>query len=217
MLNKAKTVFGLMAACAALAACGGGGDAGAANPPSPTDYSVVGTLSGLASGASVVLQDNGSNSTTLTANGSFTFSTSLASGTAYAVSVLTHPTGQSCVVGTGSGTVSGTVTSVTVACATSAFTLSGRVTGLSSTGQLVLTNSTDSDSVTVLGSGNGSFTFATPVAFNGSYASTVGAQPTGQICSVTGGSGSAVGANISSVTVTCGVATESVLYSFKGG
>jgi uncharacterized repeat protein (TIGR03803 family) len=213
MLNKANSVFGLMAACAALAACGGGGGA---NPPSPTDYSVGGTLSGLASGASVVLQDNGSNSTTLTANGSFTFSTSLATGTAYAVSVLTNPTGQSCVVGTGSGTVSGTVTSVTVACATSAFTLSGRVTGLSSTGQLVLTNSTDSDSVTVLGSGNGSFTFATPVAFNGSYAITVGTQPTGQTCSVANATGSGVVANVTSIQVACAADTYTLSGTVSG-
>jgi hypothetical protein len=41
-----------------LAACGGGGS-------TPSMYSVGGTLSGLASGANVVLQDSGGNNTTV--------------------------------------------------------------------------------------------------------------------------------------------------------
>ena len=52
-------------------------------------YSVGGTLSGLS--GTVVLQDNGGDNLTLTANGSFTFATQLASGAAYAVTVLTNP------------------------------------------------------------------------------------------------------------------------------
>ena len=80
-------------------------------------YSVGGTLSGLASGASVVLQDSGGNNTTVSANGSFTFSTQLANNAAYAVTVLKQPTGQTCAVTSGSGSVSGAnVTSIGVAC-----------------------------------------------------------------------------------------------------
>ena len=80
-------------------------------------YSVGGTLSGLASGASVVLQDSGGNNTTVSANGSFTFSTQLANNAAYAVTVLKQPTGQTCTVTSGSGSVSGaSVTSIGVTC-----------------------------------------------------------------------------------------------------
>jgi hypothetical protein len=69
-----------------LSACGGGGSSGSA----PSTYSIGGKLSGLGSGASVVLQDNGGNSTTVSANGSFRFSTQVADGAAYAVTILTH-------------------------------------------------------------------------------------------------------------------------------
>ena len=59
----------------------------AAVPP-PT-YSVGGTVSGLA--GTVVLQDNGGDDLSVTANGSFTFATKLADGAAYNVTVKTNP------------------------------------------------------------------------------------------------------------------------------
>jgi putative esterase len=66
----------------------------------------------------VVLQDNGKDNLSVSANGSFTFATPLAAGAAYGVTVLTNPAGQSCTVSSGSGTVgSANVTSVAVSCA----------------------------------------------------------------------------------------------------
>ena len=86
------------------------------NPP--VTYSVGGTVSGLS--GTVVLQDNGGDNLTVTANGSFTFPTQLASGAAYAVTVLTQPSGQTCTVSSGTGTVgSANVTTVAVICTTS--------------------------------------------------------------------------------------------------
>ncbi len=80
-------------------------------------YSVGGSVSGL-SGGSLVLQDNGGDDLTVTGNGSFTFATKLASGAAYAVTVKTNPSGQSCTVQNGSGTIgSANVTNVSVSCA----------------------------------------------------------------------------------------------------
>jgi len=52
-------------------------------------------------------------------------------------------------------------------------------------------------------SGNGSFSFAKPVAQLGSYAVTVSTAPASQDCVVANGSGSQVTANVSSITVTC--------------
>jgi hypothetical protein len=90
-----------------------GGDVATA----PT-YSVGGTVSGLT--GTVVLQDNGGDNLSVTANGSFTFPTQLASGAAYAVTVKTQPSGQACTVSGGTGAVgSANVTSVAVTCATS--------------------------------------------------------------------------------------------------
>ena len=81
-------------------------------------YSVGGTVSGLS--GTVVLQDNGGDNLSVTANGSFTFATTLTSGSAYSVTVLTNPTGQTCTVTSGSGTIaSANVTGVAVACAAS--------------------------------------------------------------------------------------------------
>src|SRR5262249_59187248 len=80
-------------------------------------YTVGGSVSGLS--GTVVLQDNGGDNLTVTANGSFTFATALAPGAAYNVTVKTNPTGQSCSVSNGTGTIaSANVTSVAVACTT---------------------------------------------------------------------------------------------------
>ena len=59
-------------------------------------YSVGGTVSGLT--GTVVLQDNGGDNLSVTANGSFSFPAKLASGAAYSVTVLTQPSGQTCAV-----------------------------------------------------------------------------------------------------------------------
>jgi hypothetical protein len=78
-------------------------------------YTVGGSISGLT--GSVTLQNNGSDDLTASADGSFTFGTSLADGAAYAVTVSTQPIGQACNVTTGSGTIAAAdVTNVGVVC-----------------------------------------------------------------------------------------------------
>jgi len=65
-----------------------------------------------------VLQDNGGDNLSVTANGTFTFATQLTSGSGYAVTVSANPSGQTCTVASGSGTIgSANVTGVTVTCA----------------------------------------------------------------------------------------------------
>jgi 6-phosphogluconolactonase (cycloisomerase 2 family) len=192
----------------ALTACGGGGGSTPSNsgsPPPPTQYSIGGTVSGL-SGTGLVLQDNGGDNLAVSANGSFTFATKVNSGGAYAVTVLTQPTGQTCTVTNGSGTAMANVTNVTVTCAASSgVTIGGTVSGL--TGTVVLQdNGTDNLSV----SQNGSFTFATPVASGKTYAVTVLTQPTGQTCTVTNGTGTAGNSNVTNVAVSCSATTASV-------
>lgn len=107
----------LMTALAALAltACGGGGgDDG----PNGGAYTIGGTVSGLASGNSVVLQNNGADDLTVRANGSFTFTGLLDANVPYAVTVKTPPAQQTCTVTNGSGTTTRNVTNVTVSCST---------------------------------------------------------------------------------------------------
>ena len=98
-----------------LISCGGG------NESSPTaTYTIGGTVSGLTSG-SLVLKNNDGNALTVSANSTaFTFTTALANSATYAVTVGTQPSGLTCSVTNGSGTVAGTnVTNVVVACAPS--------------------------------------------------------------------------------------------------
>ena len=82
----------------------------------PSDsYSIGGTVAGLS--GTVVLQDNGGDELTVSADGSFTFDTLLGGGAAYDVTVATYPSGQVCTVADGSGTVAAAdVTTVAVSC-----------------------------------------------------------------------------------------------------
>ena len=74
---------------------------GSASAGGTTSFTVGGTVSGLS--GTVVLQDNGGDNLSVTANGSFTFATKVASGSAYSVTVKTNPSGQTCTVTSGSG------------------------------------------------------------------------------------------------------------------
>ena len=90
---------------------------GVGTSSSTSTYSVGGTVSGLS--GTVVLENNGGNDLSTSANGSFTFSTLLAQGAAYNVTVKTNPSGQTCSVTNPSGTVAAAnVTNVSVTCAT---------------------------------------------------------------------------------------------------
>ncbi|HSI05977.1 MAG TPA: hypothetical protein VLC93_15940, partial [Myxococcota bacterium] len=81
----------------------------------PVTYSIGGTVAGLS--GTLVLRNNGGNDLSLTANTAFTFTTELANGATYAVTIATEPADQDCVVAHGSGSVSGAdVGNVTVTC-----------------------------------------------------------------------------------------------------
>lgn len=82
-------------------------------------YTVGGNVSGLATGKSVVLQNNGGDNLTVPANGVFTFPNQVTNGNAYAVTVLAQPAGQTCTVSQGSGTMGASnVNDVAVSCVT---------------------------------------------------------------------------------------------------
>ena len=82
-----------------------------------TTYTIGGSISGLS--GTVTLQDNGGDNFSTSTNGSFTFATLLSSSAPYSVTVLTQPSGQTCNVTNGSGTMgSANVTNVSVSCTT---------------------------------------------------------------------------------------------------
>ncbi len=121
-----KAFIPLMSAIILTVACGGGGGGGTTTSNTgggggggggggSTTYTVGGTVTGL--NGTLVLQNNGQDDLTITSNGPFTFPTPLQDGSAYNVTVLTQPTGQTCYVKNGSGTISGAnVTNVNVNC-----------------------------------------------------------------------------------------------------
>jgi hypothetical protein len=110
-------VFLLPAVAASLVVgCGGAGSSPA--HISDSGFSVGGTVSGL-SGGQIILENNAGNNLTVSANGSFTFSTSLAGGSSFLVSVLSQPSSpaQTCIVNDPGGVVTtANATSVQVAC-----------------------------------------------------------------------------------------------------
>jgi 6-phosphogluconolactonase (cycloisomerase 2 family) len=202
VLAAMLSVSGLLAACGG----GGGGDGGSTPTPTPTPtptFTIGGTVAGLATGASVVLQNSGANATTVTANGSFTFSTAVSSGGAYAVTVSTQPSTppQVCSVTNGSGTASANVTNVTVTCATSSYTVSGTIAGLTGSGLVLQNNGGNNQTPAAAAT-----TFAFPAIAGGTaYAVTVLTQPTSpaQTCTVANGTGTGNSGNITNVAVTC--------------
>ncbi|MDM0078947.1 beta-propeller fold lactonase family protein [Variovorax sp. J2P1-59] len=165
-------------------------------------YPVFGTLSGLLSGETVSLQNNGADTTPVSSNGTFEFLAPVASAGTYAVTVSTQPASQTCTVVNGAGTVGNSaVTNVAVQCSTNTITVSGTVTGLQGSG-LVLQNNAGDD---LARSADGVFTFATPVAMGSAYAVTVKTQPAvpAQACTVANGSGLAGASKVIDVSVTC--------------
>jgi 6-phosphogluconolactonase (cycloisomerase 2 family) len=167
-------------------------------------FTVGGTVSGLS--GTVVLQNNGGDDLVVSANGTFVFTTALASGATYQVAVSASPAFQQCVVFSGSGTISSAnIDNISVACFTPSFSIGGTVSGLS--GTVVLRNN-GGDDLTL--SQNGSFTFATPVANGASYNVTVASKPTIQECTVSSGSGTVSGAVVLNVSVTCTTPTFTV-------
>lgn len=188
-----------------LAACGGGSsNSGSSTPPPPTMYTVGGTISGLTA-SGLVLQNNTDTVSPAANATTFTFGTSLASGASYSVSVKTQPTGQTCTVASGSGTIaSANITNVAVTCTTPSDTIGGTVTGLgaSATGLKLADNGGDTLPIST----NGTFVFATSLAPGKPYAVTVAQQPTNtppQYCTVSAGSGTTGAGNVTTVAVKC--------------
>lgn len=211
----------LIGACAlSFAACGSGSSSADKDrapvspplenpaPPVATTYAVGGRISGLTA-AGLVLQNNGGDDLVIAADDdAFTFATKIAAGGAYRVTVATQPEGQTCTVGSGVGQdVAANVDDVAIVCSTDTYTVGGSVAGLTMNG-LVLQNN-GADDLAVVANAT-TLRFATPVAHDGGYHVTVLAQPLGLVCTVGGGVGSHVAANVESIHVACSAATFSI-------
>ncbi len=177
-------------------------------------YSVSGTVTGLTSASnSITLKNGTATQTVIFPAKSFSF-TGIAYGSSYAVTVATSPTGESCTVSAnGSGSsITADVTGVVVTCTAKTFSISGTVSGLTSTANsITLKNGSATQTVTYPST---SFSF-TGIAYDSSYAVTVATSPAGETCGVSAnGSGSKITANVTGVVVTCSATTTT--YSISG-
>jgi hypothetical protein len=201
-VNSIKAAAGSVAIFV-LTACGGGGGGSSSNANGDNDpqaFSVGGSVTGL-SGSGLTLSSNGQ-TLAVAANGSFTFASAMASGTAYNVTVATQPNAptQTCTVASGSGTLSANVSNIAITCVTATFTLGGTVSGLTGSGLTL-----DSNGQSLVVGADGSFVFPAPVASGSAYAVTIATQPESpaQDCGVANGSGTLTSANINNIAVTC--------------
>jgi uncharacterized repeat protein (TIGR03803 family) len=133
-----------------------------------TAFTISGTASGLGSGQQVTLLNNGADPLTVSANGTFTFSTPVATGAGYLVSVGTQPVGSTCAVTDGSG---------------------NNVTANVGTVKLTCTPFTESVLWSFGGTGDGTLPFTAPVlASDGNFYGTLlngGANSEGAIYKIT--------------------------------
>jgi sugar lactone lactonase YvrE len=168
------------------------------DPLAASSATIGGTVTDLA-GSGLVIRNNGGDALAISGNGSFTFATPVASGATFAVTVSTQPVPQTCTVSGGNGTVgSGDVTSVVINCARDRRTIGGTISGLA--GAVTLQNNGGNE---VVVTSNGSFAFSTTLPSSATYNVTVGAQPAGQVCTVSAGSGTVGTSNVTNVQVAC--------------
>jgi hypothetical protein len=170
-----------------LAACGGG--------------EVGGTVTGLGTTLSVTLLNNGSDSLTVSRNGSFYFTERLDANAAYLVTVQTQPVGQACDVSNGSGTLDAegtTVDSVRVNCSFSS-SLRGTVSGLRPGLALTLINGSTQLAI----SADGPFAFADVLADGTAYSVRVLTQPAGLTCTVQNATGTFFARSFQDIFVVC--------------
>jgi hypothetical protein len=148
-----------------------------------------------------VLRNNGADDLPVAANAtSFQFATPVAYGGNYSATVQQQPVSQTCVVANGSGSnVGNHVANIAVTCSVNTYTVGGSVSGYGSSGLVLQNNGTDDAAIPV----SGPFTFPTPIAAGAVYNVTVLAQPTGETCSVSNGSGTMSSANVTNVQVSC--------------
>ncbi len=175
---------------------------------------IGGTVTGL-SGSGLILQNNSGNNLPVSASGSFTFSTPVANGSNYSVTVFAQPSNptQNCVVTGGGGTATGNITGIQVNCSTTTYTIGGTISGLTGTGLVLQDNGGDNLS---LAAGMTSFTFATPVASGATYGVAVLTEPSGQTCSITNGTGTVAAAPVTNVTVSCTAAAANIIATVSG-
>ena len=169
------------------------------------EYSIGGTVTGLASGNFVTLSINSGETLLADNNSSFVFPDSLLDGSAYAVTVLSQPTSpnQTCIVNQGDGVLMGAdVTDITVNCTINQYFIGGFVNGLLPDNFMVLQNNLTDDSVVT---DDGAFVINAPIDDQQNYSVSILSQPDNPIqsCQLFNPTGSVDGNDVTDVLVIC--------------
>jgi hypothetical protein len=179
---------------------------------SDRSYALGGTVSGL-NGSGLVLANGSETLSVAVGATTFAFSSPVALGSSYSVSVKTQPSGLACAVTKGTGTMPGAnVSSVAVSCTDLPFSLGGSISGLTTSG-LELVNGAD---LLVVAANATSFSMPTAVPYGSAYAVTVHAEPTGLACAVNHGSGTMPATPVTSVSVVCADQSYALSGSISG-
>jgi len=170
-----------------------------------SSYTVSGTVSGL-NGSGFELQINTAETLKVSNSGTFSFNTKLASGSDYTVTVYRYPVSpiQTCIISKGSGTITGAdISDVAISCTTpsSAYTFGGNVSGLSGTGLVLQSNTGEELPIT----SNGNFAFSQPLGDGSQYIVSVFSKPStpSQTCSITNGTATLAGSNVTNIAIAC--------------
>jgi hypothetical protein len=173
---------------------------------STLSFGIRGTISGL-TGTGLTLALSGGTPISIAA-GATTFEFPVQkSGTPFVITVASQPSGQQCVVNNGNGTVaSADVTSASVTCLSSGFTVGGRAISLAATGLTLRMNAGVPLALAPPPGGVAlDWTFPTALASNDNYVIVVSNQPTTPLsgCLLRNGKGRVTTANATSAVVQC--------------
>ncbi len=162
------------------------------------NYTLSAAVSGLASGATLKLQDNVGNQLQFTINETLTFASTYASGASYSVTIFKQPTGQTCRLGSNaSGTITGNTT-VAITCVNS-YTLSAAVSGLAAGGTLKVQDNVGNQ---LQFTTNQTLSFSSTYLSGASYSVSIFSQPAGQTCTLGSNASGTITGN-TTVAITC--------------
>lgn len=211
-LIAASTLLCGLSACSSSATDGTVG-----GNPRGQNLVIEGSISGLL-GSGLVLQNNGASDLAVSfPAGNFLF-TGIAENSSYNITIKSQPAApsQSCVLSNGSGTLKfDPIRNVVIACTTLTFVIRGGVTNLTGNGLTVLLNG--GGALPIAPSTN-VFTFPA-VASGTRFDVTIGTQPSGQTCTMSGGSGIVGAADVTTVAVNCsgaGITIGGTTIGFQG-
>ncbi|MBT3276119.1 MAG: hypothetical protein HN368_23425, partial [Spirochaetales bacterium] len=172
-------------------------------------YSVSGTLSGLPASESLVLQLNGANDLTLTADGAFTFTPAFEYNTNYVVTAASEPSGYMAVIDNASGLIpAGDVGNIVITCTIRTYSIGGTVTGIS-TGDVIALTLNAGTPLNI--AANGIFEFPERLTSGVVYNVAVDTEPSGKSVSLSNSTGMVSSSDVTDIGVAVTIPlTESI-------